>query len=191
MNNLNSDERVNIAGANRRGDIKYLKEAFIDQRKANILDINELDKSNWLHNALFIPSGKTPVKTVNFYIKHGVSVNSQDYSGSTPLHYAVQQNNFPVVHLLLEAGADPKIKNQDGITPFDMAFGHNLFDIKIIEILLQYGADPNYSPGGKNRLEILDFVLSNAILANKERENIINAMKVIKKYVLNTHGFNL
>lgn len=190
MKYLHSDEKVNIASANRKGDIKYLEEIFVN-KKIDILEVNELDKSNYLHNALFIPFGKTPEKTVRFYIEHGVSVNAQDYSGSTPLHYAVQQNNFPVVNLLLKAGADPKIKDQDGTTPFDRAFGHYLLDVKIIEILLQYGADPNYSPGDKNRLEILDFVLSNAILTNKERENIINAKKVIKKYVLNTHKFNL
>ena len=48
--------------------------------------------------------------------KHEI-VNSPDKDGRTPLHYACRSGRFETVLLLLEAGADPNIKDRSGCTP--------------------------------------------------------------------------
>lgn len=49
-----------------------------------------------------------------------------DGSGLTPLHHAVQHNQYRVVIYLLAAGADPVVTSQDGIRPHALAkeLGH-------------------------------------------------------------------
>ena len=37
-------------------------------------------------------------------------VNVPDFKGWTPLHYACSDNNFELVQLLIDAGADPMIR---------------------------------------------------------------------------------
>jgi ankyrin repeat protein len=41
-------------------------------------------------------------------------------SGHVPLHIAVQQKNLPIVRVLLGAGADPSVQNDDGQTPLGL-----------------------------------------------------------------------
>lgn len=46
-------------------------------------------------------------------------VNSPDERGRTPLHDACRSGQLESVALLLKAGADPTIKDNDGLTPED------------------------------------------------------------------------
>ena len=39
------------------------------------------------------------------------------FNGFTPLHYAVLNDNIPVINLLIEHGADPLIENEQGHLP--------------------------------------------------------------------------
>jgi len=49
-------------------------------------------------------------------------VNHQNNSGRTVLHYAAEYNGSPeLVKLLLKRGADPKLKDNSGKTPADIA----------------------------------------------------------------------
>ena len=61
-------------------------------------------------------------------LQRGVTVNSTDYNGLTPLHYASsstyitpQQSLGVVKYLVEECGANVLTKNQDGFTPYDIA----------------------------------------------------------------------
>lgn len=51
-------------------------------------------------------------------------INGRDGEGWTALHLAVNQEKLPVVRLLLEHGADPNIRDIEGVTPFHMACRH-------------------------------------------------------------------
>ena len=50
-----------------------------------------------------------------------VSANTQDEQGYTLLHYAAQLGSLAAVQALLDRGADPAIKPQDGKTAADLA----------------------------------------------------------------------
>lgn len=175
------DLGVQIARASRLGDIAFLRKVFLVEKKADILRVTKDAWWNYLHRALNVPSiTQPPPETVQFYVDHGVDVNAQDGSGTTPLHYAVEGNNTAAVKILLEAGADPNIADREGVTPFDNAFGR--INLDIIEILLKNGANPNRVKNNLTRLGAINFVLENAILTEEERSRIEQAKKIVIKY---------
>lgn len=45
---------------------------------------------------------------------HALSLNLQNASGNTPLHWAALNGHLPAVKLLIEAGADPTVMNKAG-----------------------------------------------------------------------------
>ncbi len=42
-------------------------------------------------------------------------------SGKTPLHFAVRQGHLSIAQMLLNAGANPRIEDNEGLTPFGVA----------------------------------------------------------------------
>ncbi|TAA41556.1 ankyrin repeat domain-containing protein [Pseudoxanthomonas winnipegensis] len=56
----------------------------------------------------------------------GANVNAQNYLGNTPLHMAFALNNLPAAKALLNAGADPDIKNKFGKSAYDLADDNNV-----------------------------------------------------------------
>ncbi|CAJ1934559.1 unnamed protein product [Cylindrotheca closterium] len=73
--------------------------------------------------------------------ENSVDPNGQDSSGQTALHLCADRGNLDCLDLLIEAGAEIDIGDQDGITPLQTAVisGH----AKICERLLEAGADPD------------------------------------------------
>ena len=60
---------------------------------------------------------------VKEFIEAKASLAAKGKGGNTPLHFAASKPNsynFPAVQLLIEAGANPKITNDDGLYPFQM-----------------------------------------------------------------------
>lgn len=45
----------------------------------------------------------------------------RDSNGLTPLHWAVDRGHFTACKLLLDAGADPKVQDNDGLCPLEYA----------------------------------------------------------------------
>jgi len=65
-------------------------------------------------------SGKT--SAVKLLLDHGASIDGEDSQyGNTALHAAAMNGNLEVVQLLVERGADPSIRNQEGRTPYEEA----------------------------------------------------------------------
>ena len=54
-------------------------------------------------------------------MQNNAEINSPDFDGDTPLHFAVMNNNLEAVEYLLENGANTNVKNKDGITPLHIA----------------------------------------------------------------------
>ena len=48
-------------------------------------------------------------------------MNAQDKNGAAPLHRAVRTRSAAAVQCLLQAGADPTLRNKSGSTPFHLA----------------------------------------------------------------------
>ena len=61
------------------------------------------------------------IKFVEYFINKKDDINKQNKNGDTPLHLAFKIGNYDIIRLLLENGANIKIKNKKGITPFDIA----------------------------------------------------------------------
>lgn len=57
----------------------------------------------------------------------GIEVDALNVMGQTPLHIACHRANWPVVRLLLEAGADARIADRRGYTPGQLAYKRGLF----------------------------------------------------------------
>ena len=101
----------------------------------------------------------------------GADINATDCLGNTPLIWAVNCENFGAVDILLDFGADPKIKNAIGKTALDIAVNKNnqkicgliksakkdykpalmpyligavlKNDLNLVESMLRHGFDPN------------------------------------------------
>ncbi len=80
-----------------------------------------------------------------------ISAFGQDADGTTPLHWAVRDNDVPAVVKLLTAGADAKAANRNGVTPLYLAVMNR--NAELTSVLLKAGADPNGAlPGGETIL---------------------------------------
>ncbi|KAK3605476.1 hypothetical protein CHS0354_001462 [Potamilus streckersoni] len=77
---------------------------------------------------------KTSVSdVVETLVKHGVDINSCDYDGITPLHYAVRQKKLKVIETLILLGSDPSIRTKTGET----AIHRSTINAEILEVVLQ------------------------------------------------------
>lgn len=86
------------------------------QRKA------EVNKPGWtaLHYAA-THAGVAAVPLVRLLLEHHAYIDAASPNQSTPLMLAAQYGDPAVVRLLLEEGADPLLKNEQGLTAIDFA----------------------------------------------------------------------
>ena len=97
------------------------------------------------------PSGsladETTAENAQALIDGGADVNEL-FGGKTPLYYAVEKNRLEVARVLLENGADlykvPYSPYERKRTPYL----HIARSEKMLKLLLEYGADDNYSLRG-------------------------------------------
>jgi len=99
------------------------------------MDLKTAIKNNKSKKVEELIDNKTAEEKINFI---DTPINS---SQDTPLNIAAMFNNIDIVKLLVEAGADLDIANDDNETPLQTAV--HLGNIKIVEILIDKGADIN------------------------------------------------
>ena len=86
---------------------------------------NATNKDGFSH--FHIACIKNNAKVVEDFLSQGVNVNdpvnfdTKDWSGYTPLHFAVHYNAVDVAKILLKHDADITVKNGDDMTPLHMA----------------------------------------------------------------------
>ena len=84
-------------------------------------------------------SGESP-EIVRLLLEHGANVNTQNnHNCYTPLHNASYSGKLESVRLLLDHGADVHIRNENGLTPFQLATHKKHHDIA--QLLLDRGAE--------------------------------------------------
>jgi quinoprotein dehydrogenase-associated probable ABC transporter substrate-binding protein len=71
--------------------------------------------------AMFLPGSTRPTDIARGLLDRGADVNAQSKSGVTALMVAATHNNPPMIGMLIDAGADPAVKNNLGQTAADVA----------------------------------------------------------------------
>lgn len=91
----------------------YLKSLLISKEVANSTNPNY--SLSPLHRA--VTSNR--VKNIILLLDMGADINAPDSVNNTPLKKALAPTDFPIARLLLERGADPFIKNNNGYNYID------------------------------------------------------------------------
>jgi ankyrin repeat protein len=86
----------------------------------------EVNKTGWtpLHYAATF-AGAESAAMVRLLLENHAYIDAESPNRSTPLMMAARYGNTGVVKLLLEEGADPLLKNQQGMSAIDFAQGAN------------------------------------------------------------------
>ena len=62
-------------------------------------------------------------EAVEDYVSAGANLDARDNEGRTALIYAVATNCSPCVAALLDGGADPSVRDHDGVSAYSLAEG--------------------------------------------------------------------
>ena len=103
---------------------------LVHQLIAKNADVN---KTGWtpLHYAA---SGAKP-QIIRILLEHSAYIDAESPNGSTPLMMAAMYGNAECVKILLDAGADPTLKNQLGLSTSDFARQASRLDsLSLIEV---------------------------------------------------------
>jgi len=74
----------------------------------------------------------------DYLIEQGVDIDAQDWEGQTPLHGALfwaqwhPADALAVIKVLLARGADPRIRNDKGQTPAELAKDYGTDDVRAL-----------------------------------------------------------
>jgi hypothetical protein len=130
------DNRGNTAlhSAARQGARTALARLSADARLANA---SAYDDATPLHRAVFAPG--FPAPSLAPLVQAQEDINARNIDGETALHLAVHSPE--IVALLLEAGAEPNVRDERGATPLHRAAAVWLGE-NSVSLLLAAGADP-------------------------------------------------
>ncbi len=116
--------------AAKAGDIEALKQ-MLNQG----FDINTQDDK--LNTALHHATKQQQYATMTFLIEHGADVMLKNDWLSTPLHLC--EKDIDAIRILLEAGADPNIKDKDYDFPYYFAF-YGSMTKELTDLYIKHGA---------------------------------------------------
>ena len=71
--------------------------------------------------SIFLPGSARPTDVAKALVGKGADIDAQSDNGMTALMIAASNNSAPMIGLLIDAGADPAIKNAQGQTAEDVA----------------------------------------------------------------------
>jgi quinoprotein dehydrogenase-associated probable ABC transporter substrate-binding protein len=71
--------------------------------------------------AVFLPGSTRPIDIARDIIKRGADVNARSSQGVTALMIAAARNAAPMIGLLMQSGANPELKSNEGKTAADIA----------------------------------------------------------------------
>ena len=127
-------ERLNVFEGAAFGDLDRLSELLGEDPE--LLDATSGDGFTPLHLAAFF--GQTDAMRLLLARGAVSDVAGTGWMTGTPLHAAAAGSHASIVHLLLEAGADPNTRQRHGYTPLHAAAANA--DVESVEALLAAGA---------------------------------------------------
>ncbi len=92
-------------------------------------------------------AGAGDLEKVREILSHNHSLLDQRDAFGPALHWAVLRGSREVVQYLLEWGADPNLRSEDGTTALDIAYREAQEDLQ--EILRSYGAVRSKAKGAR------------------------------------------
>ena len=98
---------------------------------------------NWEENEkLHFSVIENSIAEVKALVESGFSMENFDLSDKTPLHYAVEAENFQITRYLLEHGADVNAQEVEkcGNTPLGSVGA--TCSLKMAKLLVEFGANP-------------------------------------------------
>lgn len=135
---------------------------------------------NYLDQKLCIAVWENDIEAVSEAIAFGADVDCFQVNGNTPLHLASEQGCFEIAELLLQSGALVDKRTRGGFwTPLvhavDMACDaaiqcQSTPDNRIIELLIEYGANVNEECSQSHRRTALYIAMHNL---NPEAEQML------------------
>jgi ankyrin repeat protein len=120
--------------AAKSGDMDGLK-----QMLSHGFDINTQDEK--LNTALHHATKQQQYDTMRFLIAQGADLMLQNDWLSTPLHLC--EKDIDAIRILLEAGADPNIKDKDYDYPYYFAF-YGSMSKELTDLYIKHGAELVY-----------------------------------------------
>lgn len=114
--------------------------------------------------------------TAKYLVKAGAAINSPSHNGlrAAPLHSATAGRYERIVKMLLDHGADPNVRESNGLTALHAAAQND--DVEIIRLLLLGGADLTIkSAAGKTALDV-------AMDAGNEKASALLGEGVTKRF---------
>lgn len=91
----------------------------VDLVKQLIAKDADVNKTGW--TPLHYAASGAKVEVMTILLEHSAYIDAESPNGSTPLMMAAMYGNAQSVQTLLEAGADPTLKNQQGLNAADFA----------------------------------------------------------------------
>jgi hypothetical protein len=125
VNFLLSQGTVKVESRNAQGESPLMIAAIMGQlesAKRLIQRGAEVNKTGWtpLHYAASRTESDS-VEMVRLMLQHHAYIDAESPNKSTPLMLAAHYGHADVVRLLLEEGADPTLRNEQGLTAVDFA----------------------------------------------------------------------
>jgi hypothetical protein len=111
-----NDGVTSLAEAVERGDLALVQDLLNEGT-----DVNERDP-RWPPAIAFPPitvaAARGDCEMVRLLLAHGANVDARDPGGGTPLIWACNNEHLDCARVLLEAGANVKLRNNDGYTAY-------------------------------------------------------------------------
>jgi len=113
------------------------------------------------------------IEAIEAHIAAETDLNEQNETGYAPLHYGVMKTRPGVVALLLEAGADPDVINNQDKTPLDLAISGSKDEI--IDLLLEAGAAQTGDLSLRRGIKAVEEDSKASVLADVGQDANVNA----------------
>lgn len=122
---LLASRKLDVNAPNAKGESPLMMAALrgnLQAARTLIARDADVNKTGWtpLHYAASSTSDKAQAM-VHLLLEHSAYIDAGSPNGSTPLMMAAEFGQIDVARLLLQEGADPTIKNQQGRTALDFA----------------------------------------------------------------------